>query len=155
MTNTDTKTYSIKELADDFGVTARTLRHYEDEGLLFPERSGLNRIYSSADHARLAWILRGRRVGFSLSEIREMLDLYNLGDGREKQRQVTLERCRGRIDELKDQRDDIIATIAEMEEFCDTLDNLTYCSDQGRLVSPDTGLPPEIKVPSVVNRKIS
>ncbi len=111
------RTYTITQLCDEFGVTARALRFYEDEGLIAPQRQGLSRIYSWRDRARLAWILRGKRVGFSLSEIREMLDLYDLGDQRQTQRRVTIERCRQRIETLRRQKDDIDATIAELQRF--------------------------------------
>jgi len=133
--------YSIKELACDFGVTPRTLRHYEDQGLISPERQGQNRIYSAEDRVRLAWILRGKRVGFSLSEIGEMLDLYNVGDGRETQRAVTAERCRERIRALEAQRDDINATIEELQEFSELISNLVRDKDRGLWVRRDTGEP--------------
>ena len=113
--------YAIGELCEAFGVTPRALRFYEDEQLIAPERRGTARLYSDRDRARLSWILRGKRVGFSLSEIREMLDLYDLGDHRQTQRRVTIERCRQRIAALKRQKDDIDATIAELETFLKTL----------------------------------
>ena len=112
-----TATYSITDLCSEFGVTPRALRFYEDEGLIAPKRQGLARIYSWRDRARLAWILRGKRVGFSLADIREMIDLYDKNDGRHAQRLMTLEKCRGRVDTLKKQKLDIDATIDELERF--------------------------------------
>ena len=113
--------YAIGELCEAFGVTPRALRFYEDEQLIAPERRGTARLYSERDRARLSWILRGKRVGFSLNEIRELLDLYDLGDHRQTQRRVTIERCRQRIDALKRQKDDIDATISELETFLTSL----------------------------------
>jgi DNA-binding transcriptional MerR regulator len=113
----DRHDFTISDLCAEFGVTARALRFYEDEGLIAPERRGTQRIYSQRDRARLAWILRGKRVGFSLGEIREMIDLYDVGDGRRAQREVTLARCRDRIALLDQQRHDIDAAIAELTDF--------------------------------------
>lgn len=115
--------HSITDLCAEFGVTPRALRFYEDEGLIAPERRGTQRIYSQRDRARLAWILRGKRVGFSLAEIREMIDLYDLGDNRRVQRAVTAERCRERIGALEAQKRDIDAAIAELNEFVRTLEH--------------------------------
>src|SRR5687768_18238305 len=93
--------YSIGEMCEAFGVTARALRFYEDEALISPERRGTQRLYTDRDRARLAWILRGKRVGLSLAEIKELLDLYDIGDGRRTQRLKTVEICQARVDKLK------------------------------------------------------
>lgn len=117
----DQDAFSISDLCAEFAVTPRALRFYEDEGLISPERRGTVRIYSHRDRARLAWILRGKRVGFSLAEIREMIDLYDIGDGRRVQRQVTLERCQDRIALLENQKRDIDAHITELQHFVELL----------------------------------
>ena len=113
----DRFSFSISDLCEEFDVTARALRFYEEEGLIAPERRGTQRIYSHRDRARLAWILRGKRVGFSLGEIREMIDLYDESDGRRLQREVTLSRCRDRVAKLTQQKQDIDAAIAELSDF--------------------------------------
>lgn len=117
--------WSIRELSQEFAVTPRAIRFYEDEGILKPAREGQARIFSKADRARLAWILRARNVGFSLADIREMLSLYDLGDGRRTQRLVTLTKCRERLSVLHAQRADLDTTIAELESFIQTLEGLT------------------------------
>ena len=131
------RTYSIGQMCDDFGVTARALRFYEDEHLIAPERRGTTRLYTDRDRARLTWILRGKRVGFSLNDIRELLDLYDVGDQQRTQILATRDRCIERIEALHRQKKDIDATIAELEEFCGFLDErLQKDSQNADLHSP-------------------
>jgi DNA-binding transcriptional MerR regulator len=118
------RTFTITELAEEFEITPRAIRFYEDRGLLSPRREGQNRIYAPRDRVRLGLILRGKRLGFRLDEIGEMLDLYDLGDGQVEQLRVTLERSRGRLATLRRQREDIDQAIAELEEACGALETM-------------------------------
>ena len=107
--------WTIGELSREFEATARALRFYEDKGMLHPKRDGMNRLYSVRDRARLQLILRGKRVGFTLSEIREMIDLYDLGDNQRAQMQRTLEKYVEQVGLLKRQHEDIIGSIKTLE----------------------------------------
>jgi DNA-binding transcriptional MerR regulator len=116
------RTYTISQLAREFEVTPRALRFYEDKGLLTPRRDGMNRVYSHRDRARLQLILRGKRVGLSLIEIKEILDLYKVDQ--RAQAQTALKKYKQRVVALEAQREDIDAaietltdSIAKLEEF--------------------------------------
>lgn len=107
--------FTIRDLAREFCVTARTLRFYEEKELLSPQRQGQERLYSRRDRARLKLVLMGKKVGFSLEEIRSMLDLYDLGDGRVTQLKVSYARFNERIERLEAQRQEIDEAIAAMK----------------------------------------
>lgn len=109
--------FRIGDLARGFGVTARTLRFYEERGLLAPRREGQDRIYNRRDRARLQLVLMGKSVGFSLDEIRVMLDLYDVGDGQATQLNVSLARFGEQIAKLKAQRGDIDRAITELQRM--------------------------------------
>ena len=109
--------FTIRDLAEEFGCTHRTIRFYEDQGLLKPHREGQARIFSHRDRARLSLILRGRRLGFSLAEIAEMLNLYDADPGHVRQLKVALQKGRARLAQLERQRADIEAAIAELREL--------------------------------------
>ena len=114
----DHRTYSIRQLCREFGATARALRFYEDKGLLTPGRKGQTRVYDARDRARLKLILRGRRIGFTLQEIQEMLDLYDRKDHNVHQMAVALPRHRAQIAALRQQLEDIEGAIQTAEEAC-------------------------------------
>ncbi len=118
------KTYSITQLSEEFSVTPRAIRFYEDRGLLRPKREGQTRIYSQRDWVRLLLILRGKRVGFSLAELREILDLYDLGDGQTEQIRRTLATAHNKLVSLERQRQDIDQTIVELTNSCAFLEGL-------------------------------
>jgi len=108
--------YSIAELAREFAITARTIRFYEDEGLIKPRRQGLTRLYSAGDRTRLGWILRGKRLGFSLAEIKELLDLYQVDRTGVSQLRELQRRSRLHIEDLQRRRSDLDAHIKEFED---------------------------------------
>lgn len=110
------RTYTIRQLCQEFDCTPRALRFYEDKGLLSPAREGLNRIYAARDRARLALILRGKRVGLSLAEMREILDLYELDDGAAQQNAESLRKFREKVVALERQRADLDNSITELHE---------------------------------------
>ena len=114
----DHRTYSIRQLCREFGATARALRFYEDKGLLTPGRKGQTRVYDARDRARLKLILRGRRIGFTLQEIQEMMDLYDRKDHNVHQMAVALPRHRAQIAALRQQLEDIEGAIQTAEEAC-------------------------------------
>jgi len=110
-------TWTVRELADELGVTTRTLRFYEAEGLIAPERRGTVRVYDQRDRARLRLILRGKRFGMSLGECREIVDMY---DGAASSEQRQLQTLLGRLDEisadLRARQADLRRTLAEVDE---------------------------------------
>jgi DNA-binding transcriptional MerR regulator len=108
--------YSIAELSREFAITPRTIRFYEEEGLIKPRRQGLTRLYSAGDRTRLSWIRRGTRLGFSLAEIRELLDLYQVDRTGGQQLRELLRRSRQHIVELERKRRDLDAHINEFRE---------------------------------------
>ncbi len=118
---TDQEFYTVPKLAKQLGITPRAIRFYETKGLLVPQRAGSTRVYTNRDRARLVLILRGKRLGFSLAEISEFLDLYNI-DTNNKQQTVSLsDNVRNKITVLEEQRSEIDLVLTELidiEEKC-------------------------------------
>ena len=110
-------TYGIGELAREFAVTTRTIRHYEQEGLLTPMRNGHVRVFSRRDRVRLRLALRGKRLGFTLQEIKELFDLYDMASDERQQLEVFLDKLEKRRAMLEQQREDIAAMLQEVEFF--------------------------------------
>lgn len=108
-------TFTIGELAQEFDVTHRTLRFYEDKGLISPRREGQNRIYSRRDRSRIKLVILGRKVGFSLAEIKDMLEFYDLKDGHVSQLQLALSHFSQHIESLRQKKEDIEQAIGELE----------------------------------------
>ncbi|HHX89448.1 MAG TPA: MerR family DNA-binding transcriptional regulator [Paracoccus sp.] len=105
---------TIRQMCDTFGVTPRTLRFYEAKELIFPQRRGQTRLYSRSDRGRLKLILRGKRFGFSLEEMRQLLDLYDRGDAQEEQLTRTYAVARERLARMEHQRDELNEAIDEL-----------------------------------------
>ena len=110
---------TIREMCDTFEVTPRTLRFYEAKELLFPIREGQKRLFTKRDSARLKLILRGKRFGFSLEELRQLLDLYDMGDQQQTQLEKTYEIAKARLAEMENRRDELNEAIAELKEQMD------------------------------------
>ena len=127
------RTFTIRQLCLEFRCTLRTLRFYEDKGLLSPARQGLNRVYSHRDRARLQLILRGKRVGLSLAEIQEILELYDRGDGGVAQNAKALAKFRERIVALEAQKQDVEQAIATLRQACERLEAALAASPPDRL----------------------
>ena len=111
------RTWSIAQVADEFGVTHRTVRHYEELGLISPERRGTTRVYHRRDRTRLSLILRGKRLGFPLEEIRTIIDLYDAPRGRRSQLEYVLDQIDARRSDLEQRRRDLDAALSELDEF--------------------------------------
>jgi DNA-binding transcriptional MerR regulator len=116
-TETGSETYTIGELAEEFGITSRALRLYEEEGLLNPRREGTRRIYNERNRVRLRLILRGKRLGWSLSEIRESFDLYDSSLGEEAQLLLMLDKLKKRRDSLMEQQKDIDSALQDLQRI--------------------------------------
>ena len=111
------RTWSIAQVAAEFGVTHRTVRHYEDLGLISPERHGTRRVFHRRDRTRLALILRGKRLGFPLEEIRTIIDLYDAPRGKTSQLEYAIAQARIRRVDLEERRRDIDESLAELAAF--------------------------------------
>ncbi|MBD0275971.1 MAG: MerR family DNA-binding transcriptional regulator [Acetobacteraceae bacterium] len=117
MTGAAADLFTVNQLAEELGVTARAIRFYEAKGLIAPRRAGTTRVFDRRDRARLMLVLRGKRLGFSLASIREFLDLYDADRSQGAQLRLLLDSTRGRIRELERQREDLDRTLRELREI--------------------------------------
>ena len=118
----ESRTYSISELAREFGITPRALRFYEDKDMLHPARDGMTRVYSHRDRGRVKIIVRLKRLGLPLADIREILDLYGLEDGQRAQMRMSLVKFQNQIKELESQREDIEMALQELHRGIEWLE---------------------------------
>jgi len=123
--------YTISELAKEFGVTTRTIRFYEDQGLLSPSRDGASRVFSNRDRVRLKLALRGKRLGFSLAEIRELFELYDITRDESRQLEEFLSRLDRRRAHLEQQREDIEVMLNEINFFANQCRRLLKSQAEG------------------------
>jgi DNA-binding transcriptional MerR regulator len=112
----EVKTYSISDLAKEFDVTTRAIRFYEDKGMLSPERRGQTRIYSPADRTKLKLILRGKRLGFTLDESRDLIEMYNPSGNNSDQLQTLIDKIRDRQHYLQQQMKDLEVMMIDLQE---------------------------------------
>ncbi|GGB58499.1 MerR family transcriptional regulator [Roseibium aquae] len=108
--------YTITQLTQEFDITTRTLRFYEAQGLVTPQRRGRQRLYNPADRTRIKLILRGKRLGFSLAEIREIIEMYGKAPGEAGQLKLLMEKITARRAELLEKRNDIEVSLAELDQ---------------------------------------
>ena len=126
------ETMTIRQMCDAFDVTARTLRFYEAKELLFPIREGQKRLFTRRDRARLKLILRGKRFGFSLEEIRQLLDLYDAGDQQYSQMKQTLSLARDRLNYMESQREELDQAIDDLREQMNWVRQMLDSIDPGK-----------------------
>ena len=131
-------TFTISELASEFGITTRTIRFYEDQGLLSPKREGMSRIFSNRDRVRLKLALRGKRLGFSLGEIRELFDLYDVSRDEQLQLEEFLTKLERRRAALEQQREDIEVMLNEIDFFANQCRRLLADRTGGTSARPVT-----------------
>jgi len=124
-------TYTISDLAKEFGITTRTIRFYEDQGLLSPKREGTSRIFSNRDRVRLKLALRGKRLGFALAEIRELFELYDVSRDERKQLEEFLGKLERRRAHLEQQREDIEVMLNEINFFANQCRRLLKDKPEG------------------------
>lgn len=117
MNEKNQQTYSISELSKEFEITPRSIRHYEQESLIAPKRAGSQRIYTKGDRVRLQLILRGKRIGFSLAEIREIITMYDSPSGEQKQTELLLDKIAQRRRALNQQQKDIETMLLELSQL--------------------------------------
>lgn len=128
----DSRTYSISELAREYGITPRALRFYEDKDMLHPARDGMTRVYSHRDRARVTIIVRLKRLGLPLADIREILDLYAIDDGQRSQMRMMKIKFENQMKELESQREDIEMALQELHRGIEWLDgNLSKVGPAG------------------------